>query len=245
MLVLMVLSATLTFVCVDCASAATTRFVGPGDSIQDAVHSADPGDIIIVRDGIYTENVNVDVDNVTIRSENGSENCFVHASNPNDHVIEVTADSVTICGFSVNGATEYQRDGIRLLNVEDCNLSDNKVTDNYNGIVLEYSSNNTVTGNNVSTNAWFGLFLKFSCNNNVISNNTANSNDIDGIRIEESRCNWLTNNTVSNNGYHGIWLRKSPYNTLSSNCMNNNFFFNIQSVAHSEPGMEKHQFVCG
>jgi len=233
---------------------ATDIFVGPGETyttIQSAVIAANPFDTIIVRDGTYTENVNVDVNNLTIRSENGSESTIVQATNPNDHVFEVIADSVTVSGFSVNGATEYRRDGIRLLNVEHCNLSDNKVTNNYNGIVLEYSSNNTVTGNNVSTNNWIGVFLKgpssnnntvtgnnvsnnrngillySSSNDNILTGNTANSNDVDGIRIEESRYNRLTNNTVSNNGYRGIWLRRSPYNTLRSNSMSKNVFFNI------------------
>jgi hypothetical protein len=55
---------------------ATDIFVGPGENnteIQQAVAIADPFDTVIVRDGIYNENVDVDVDNLTIQSENGSE----------------------------------------------------------------------------------------------------------------------------------------------------------------------------
>jgi len=49
---------TLTFISVGCASA-STHYVNPGESIQAVVNAADPSDTIIVRDGIYIENVNV------------------------------------------------------------------------------------------------------------------------------------------------------------------------------------------
>ena len=42
------------------------------DTIQEAVDNASSGDMIIVKDGVYNENVDVNVTNLTIRSENGS-----------------------------------------------------------------------------------------------------------------------------------------------------------------------------
>jgi hypothetical protein len=87
------------------ARAATTWYVDPGASIQAAVDAASPGDTIIVRDGTYIENVDVNKDHLTIRSESGAESTIVQAANPNDHVFEVTADYVNIYGFTVKGAT--------------------------------------------------------------------------------------------------------------------------------------------
>lgn len=46
-------------------------------------------------DGSYTENVDVNVNNLTIKSENGSTLTIVQAVNQNDHVFEVTADYVS------------------------------------------------------------------------------------------------------------------------------------------------------
>ncbi|HID43216.1 MAG TPA: hypothetical protein EYP30_05460 [Archaeoglobaceae archaeon] len=68
-------------------SSALTIYV-PDDypTIQGAVDAANPGDTIIVRDGIYYENVMVDK-SLNIRSENCSTNCIVNAANPDNHVI--------------------------------------------------------------------------------------------------------------------------------------------------------------
>jgi parallel beta-helix repeat protein len=164
---------------------------------------------------------------LTIQSEIGSESTIVHAINPRDQVFEVRADYVNLTGFTVTGATESRRNGILLLDVTHCNLSYNKASQNYNGIVLQNSSNNTLIGNNVSTNDLVGMFLKDSCDNNILVNNTADANNAIGILIGESRYNRLTNNTAANNENYGIWLRRSSYNTLRNNSMSNNFFFNI------------------
>ena len=109
-------------------SAANILYVGPGETyttIQSAVDVAKPFDIVIVRDGNYTENIDVTVDNVTILSENGSDNCIVNTSDSNDHVFNVTANYVNISGFTVQGALVYYKGGINLDNGDYCYISDN------------------------------------------------------------------------------------------------------------------------
>ena len=76
------------------------------NTIQAAVDAASPGDMIIVRDGTYTENVDVNKDHLTIKSENGAEVTIVQAANPKDHVFKVTAPYVEISGFTIKGANE-------------------------------------------------------------------------------------------------------------------------------------------
>ena len=72
---------------VGCASADTIYVPTDYPAIQQAVDAASPGDTIIVRDGIYTENVDVDggQDHLTIKSENGSDSTIVQAANPNGY----------------------------------------------------------------------------------------------------------------------------------------------------------------
>jgi parallel beta-helix repeat protein len=180
---------------------ATDIYVGPGETyttIQSAVTAANPFDTIIVRDDTYTENVDVDVDNVTIFSENGSENCIVQAFNPNDHVFEVTADYVNISGFTVQNATGSGKAGIRLGNADHCTVSNISASNNYYGIDLYESGSNTIMDNIANSNNWHGIRLRDS-NYNNLTNNTANLNGIAGIALRASTCNTLINNSVSDN----------------------------------------------
>jgi hypothetical protein len=56
-----------------CSLAATELRVGPADyaSIQSAVDAAQPGDTIIVEEGVYRETISIPIDNLTIRAETG------------------------------------------------------------------------------------------------------------------------------------------------------------------------------
>jgi hypothetical protein len=64
--------------------------------IQSKIDAANPGDTIIIEDGIYNDDYIRVNKRLTIRSENGSSNCIVQAINPNAPVFEVTADYVNI-----------------------------------------------------------------------------------------------------------------------------------------------------
>jgi len=91
-------------------------------TIQAAVNAASAGDTIIVKDGIYYENVDV-TKSLTIRSTSGNPtNTIVQAKYLGDDVFYVTADYVNISGFTVEGAT-LPRAGICLLNSDYCNIS--------------------------------------------------------------------------------------------------------------------------
>ena len=251
-LIFTVLFATLAFVSISvgCAFAATI-YVDPGVLIQDAVDAANPCDTIIVRDGTYPENVDVNVNNLTICSENGSASTIVHAANQDKHVFKVNADYVNISGFTVENAIGYRKAGILLRSgVDHCNISDNIASNNYNGVILyescdniitgntasnnecsgigllNNSSNNTIIGNTANNNKRAGIGLNISSNNNTITGNTVSSNKV-GIHLNLSSYNTLTNNNASNNVQFGIWLRRSPYNTLRGNVMDHNGIINL------------------
>jgi parallel beta-helix repeat protein len=218
---------------VSVGSAADTYTVCPGGgcnytSIQDAINASQPGDTIIVRDGTYTENVVVNVANLTLRSENGSASSTVLAAVNTSDVFRVTANSVTITGFTVRNATDSASAacGIHLDSfVHHCTISGNTVSENYCGIRLSaLSNNNTLTGNTVMNNSVYGILVVSSSNNNL-KNNTASNNNYCGIRLSESSNNNLTGNIATNNSFEGIWLDySSNNNTLTGNTVSENYY---------------------
>ena len=167
-------------------------------TIQGAVDTASPGDTIIVRDGNYAENIAVTGDRLTLKSQNGAASTIVTAADPNASVFAVTADYVSIAGFTVTGAAAEYQAAIHLTGSSYCDIRSNTALDSYQGICLEDSHHNTLTGN------------------------TATGNSQDGILLVLSGNNTLTANTANENGYFGIRLYFSPPNTLRSNSMADN-----------------------
>ncbi|MDI6884774.1 MAG: hypothetical protein QMD22_00200 [archaeon] len=134
--------------------------------IQWAVDNASAGDTIIVRDGTYTENVDINKPYLTIQSENGAEVTTVQAANPNDHVFEVTVDYAVIKGLTIFGGTGISKAGVHL--GSDANYStivDNRCGYddshyNYNGIMFS-SSHNTISRNTASYNRCSGISREY------------------------------------------------------------------------------------
>jgi parallel beta-helix repeat protein len=144
------------------SSSATIYVPDDYPTIQAAVDAASTGDTIIVRDGEYRENIDVNK-RLTVKSENGSGNCIIDAEDGEDDVFGVTADYVNINGFTVKGASCLRKAGIYLESgVDFCNISNNNVSNNYYSIYLGGSNNNIF--NNKCSNSDEGIYLKGSNN---------------------------------------------------------------------------------
>ena len=191
--------------------------------IQDAVDAASKGDMIIVKDGIYNENIEVNKQ-LTIESENGADRAIVRAKY-SDPVFEIAVDYVVISGFTIEGIIEngqyYTDAGIYLASeTEHCTISHNNILNTGDGIILDDSSSNKIMENNVSLSDWCGISL-YNSNNNTIMGNSANSNDMDGIHLSHSSNNAVIGNSISSNNC-GIYLHHSSDNTIIGNSANSN-----------------------
>ena len=199
------------------ASARTIYVPDSYTKIQLAIDNAKAGDIIVVRDGWYFENIKVNK-SLTIKSENGSANCRVRADNPNDHAIEVKSDHVNISGFSVRGTTGWKSCGIYLINVNYCGISNNDCSHTWSGhgIFLNTSFNNTITNNDCNNCDWDGISIQDSNNNNVSGNECINNNN--GITLKNSNNNIISrNNCKNNNLFNGMYIKNSSDNTFYLN----------------------------
>ena len=231
---------------------------GPGNytTIQSAIDNASNGDTVFVYNETYYENVDVNKP-LTIQSKYGSINCIVEAANTNDHVFEVTADYVDICGFTVKGSHgNLFPSGIYLDHVNHCNIIDNNANSNYpgDGIYLYHSNNNTIHGNNASNNT--GGIALFSSSNNTLNGNIANLNSPgDGIYLHDSNNNTFTGNIINFNNQCGIYSGISSNNTFKGNTIKSNnyaisLFFSCNdntitgnTIINNYPGIEIHSCI--
>jgi parallel beta-helix repeat protein len=191
---ILVLYSVILLACIVGSVSASTWYVdddgGGADftKIQDAVNTATPGDTIIVSDGTYIENIEVDK-SLTIQSETGSDYTVIQAEDPDESIFRVNEDYVNISGFTVKGADT----GIYLNYTDQCTISNNNVTGNSAGIYLSRSSENNVSNNIVSNNIEEGIRLSSSYSNIFINNTFIN----DGFIVLFSYQNTMINNRVN------------------------------------------------
>lgn len=207
--------------CIATVSAADITVGSAGEdysSINAALLNATNGDTIIVSNGTYNENIVVDRE-VTIRSQSGATSTILNSSSGSD-TVNITVSNVTINGFAVTGASDSSAVGIYLSSNSNCTISNNIVTGNYYGIVLDSSNTTTLTGNNVSNSEEYGLILSSSNNNNLTGNNAINNHNY-GISVSHSSGNKLTGNYISGD-YYGIKFYYSDNNELIGNNASNN-----------------------
>jgi len=189
---------------------ASIYHVYPGESIQEAINSAQSGDTVFVHEGTYSEQVSVNK-SLALIGENANTTIIkgVYARN---------ASNVKICGFTI-------RQRIRGINLNGCNtiiVSGNIVTGNTQyGIFLVNSGNITISGNIVLNNGIRGIYLRYS-NNNTVTNNTVSKHSQYGILLYSSSNNVVSDNMVSNSDYYGIWLHVGSHNIFNDNVISNN-----------------------
>jgi len=191
-------------------SAAKTIYV-PDDyaKIQWAVDNASVEDTIVVRDGVYVENVVVNK-KLTIKSENGSAYCIVDGSGSDVFTLE--ADGIRIEGFTITGGYN----GIYICSNNNTIINNDISSNNWEGIDIRYSNNNIISKNNISSNNDHGIDLCYSNNNSISENNICSNND-EGIYLYS-----CLNNNISNNEFinDGLFVYYSYGNIVEDNKVN-------------------------
>ncbi|MFQ6107231.1 MAG: NosD domain-containing protein [Thermoplasmata archaeon] len=192
--------------------------MGPGNytTIQDAVDFANPGDTIFVFSGTYIEQVSV-YKPLTMVGED--RNTTTVDGDMIGDVIRITSDLVSISGFTLtNGGPDFHNGNVHLLNVQNCNITDNNMASSFgSGIVLEDSDNNIIEGNIVDEHGWSGIEL-LSSHGNAIANNTLTSNYMHGLILSSSNFNYIIDNAFSASEL-GIYVEFSLGNTFHGNEM--------------------------
>ena len=209
-------------------------------SIQAAVNAANPGDEILVKPGIYEENIEI-TKALTILSESGNpSDTIIQAADSSKDVLCIWANEVSIKGFSIRGSDSGA--GIHFIGASDCRIEQNILSNNSCGIDLYmFSSGNTLIDNDVSysfTGVSLGDSQKNTMRNNSISycssgislfdspdntlENNAVSENNEGISLTgESNGNILVSNTIKSNKEVGMHIYETSNNLIYNNYLNN------------------------
>lgn len=187
-------------------------------TIQEAIQSANNGDHIFVRNGIYKENIIIDK-SLILEGEHKEQTIIDGKSN--DDVISVTAEHVTISNIQIRNSGKSGRDSGIEVSENYITIHDTIIRDTTIGIHLIHSNYHQITNNILTENKDYGLHLYYS------SANTIHSNIISynrwGILFVYANENTITDNQVTYNKNYGLWfLRRSIENTV----INNNINFN-------------------
>jgi parallel beta-helix repeat protein len=143
------------------------------NTIQDAISSfaTYEGDNVLVKPGTYQENVVV-TKPVTLTSQNKDATTIEGLDN--DTALTIATDNVTATGFTIKNIgypSSMVGTGILLENAHDCTVTDNIVTDNYIGVLLNNSTDNVFRSNEISGNT-YNLILQDSSPNDIGASNT-------------------------------------------------------------------------
>jgi len=162
------------------ANGSTIHHVYPGQSIQEAINSAQPGDIIFVHNGTYYENVAVNQP-VRLIGENKHMTIIDGGLSWNLHVVKITASNVVISNFTIRKSGPWLRSGIHVYFSNGNNITNNIITLNIIGIELDHSNNNRLIGNEVEYNG-HGIWL-LSSRDNVLRDNLMYANTHDNFGV--------------------------------------------------------------
>ena len=184
------------------ASARTYTTVSFGESIQAAVDSAHPDDVITVEPGEYAESVSITKDNITLIGDGvtltpGEGECGICVTGhfDSDGNLQGRVANVRIEGFSVEGF-EYGvlGSGVDHLYVSGVTATSNDVA----GIQLQQSLNSTLV-DNTTTGSYYGIISADSQDANITVQGNEASGNAYGIFLIDTRFGWISENFAQDN----------------------------------------------
>jgi parallel beta-helix repeat protein len=189
-------------------------------SIQAAVNNATPGDTVFVHQGTYYENIVVSK-SISLVGENKSTT--IVDGRESGSVVLVSGVRVKISGFTLrNSGTGWPKSGIQIVNSYVNMISDNLITSNYIGILIDSSPGNTLAENNITDNVRYGVYIYKSWEN-TIRNNVILSNWA-GLVLSSSYGNVFEGNLVKSSPNVGVSVSSSYNNTFYYNNFVNNMY---------------------
>jgi len=174
-------------------------------TIGEAVDFASDGNTIIVRDGTYNENIEIDK-SLTIQSENGPDSTEIKAANLNYDVFEVSAGTLTLSGLSITGSNS---DGISVIYESSLDIYNSVIHDNGKLAIYYNSGNNLVVRSCIIKRNGGGIYYEASAAGDATVDSTIiinNGGSALSVKLDEGRSATITHNELRNNTGTGLSL---------------------------------------
>ena len=146
----------------------------------------------------------------------------------NEHDMSVPSDAGYIALINcsrisvqnLNLTNNYQ--GILLVYTTNSTITQNNIKNNSDGIRVSSSSNNTISGNNITNSGNYGVMIENSLDNNIVRNRV--TENWAGIYLYSSLDNKIVGNNATDNYYYGVYIGYSSNNILCKNNIANNYY---------------------
>jgi len=187
---------------------AITLSVGPNDKIQGAIDKTKPGDIVIIKDGVYKETIDLDEKtSITVKAE--GKNAVI--TGVKNGIVIDNCSNVVIDGFIIKdvprrGIFAVDSDSVTIKNCEISNSGDL-------GILTGFCSYLLIENNEVyNTKGSHGIYVSNSSDYPIVRNNTCYDNADSGIQLnadihtqplEGGADGIITNAVIENNILYG------------------------------------------
>ncbi|MGA1869875.1 MAG: right-handed parallel beta-helix repeat-containing protein [bacterium] len=217
-------------------SSQITKEVGEGypyASIQEAINDAQYGEILLVHDGTYIENINFQGKAVIIRSENGPENTVIDGNAIGSVIIfdHSEGEESVLDGFIIqNGSAEYGG-GVYCYSasptITNCIIKNNTASEGGGGIFCEENSSPVINNCSIITNTakWGGSICCLLSSSPTITNCTISENTAEfggGILCYKDSAPIINGNTIKKNRASHLGGGIDCYDTSSvkiTNCI--------------------------
>ncbi|GAB5413867.1 MAG: hypothetical protein Cons2KO_14700 [Congregibacter sp.] len=209
--------------------------VKDGESIQEAVNAAQPGDTIRIMPGTYSETVYIDKDGIRLIGviEEGNWPTLEGEDRLNDAVL-YSGNNIVVENLKI---THYKGNAIMGQAGNNFEIRNNLIVDTgVYGIFPQLGQNGIVEGNVISGIEDAAIYVGMSDNVHVAHNEVFDS--VAGIEIENSRHAIVENNYVHHNtgGVLAFITPGLPIKTTRDVIIRNNFIVDNNTANFAAPG---------